>query len=88
MLKKPMLKLIEAIETTGLTIVSDKGHGKTNALMCIVASMKNYKHIPILIDYATQHCFKLGFEVKFLNKNYLIKKPTIKIKNPIIIDVS
>lgn len=78
-LKKAMLR-------KGLVVSAEKGFGKTNALMCLVSELRA---IPIVIDYATQHAFKLGsqFEVKFLSEKYWLK-PTIRITRPIILDFS
>lgn len=80
--------LKQALLSHGLVLVSAKNHGKTNSLM-VLASELNGRGIPIIIDYASQHCFKLGsnFEVKFLNEDYWIK-PKISIDKPIILDFS
>lgn len=45
--------------------------------------------VPIVVDYATQHAFKLGsqFQVKFMNESYW-RKPKIRIDRPIILDFS
>jgi hypothetical protein len=88
MSKNNMDKLRKAIFNEGLVISANKNHGKTNALAIIVSSMKNA--IPIVIDYAVQHCYTLGssFQVKFLNEKYLLKKPRIAITKPIILDMS
>lgn len=82
-----MHNLEQAIKDMGLTIVASKGHGKTNAMMCIIS---NIDAIPCVIDFASVHCYNLGskFTVKFLNKNYLLRKPRININKPLIIDIS
>jgi len=79
-LKKAMLK-------QGLVLVAQKDFGKTNTLMVLVSELNA---IPIVVDYATQHAFKLGskFQVKFLNESYFLKKPNIQINNHIILDMS
>lgn len=79
-LKKAMLK-------QGLVLVAQKDFGKTNTLMVLVSELNA---IPIVVDYATQHAFKLGskFQVKFLNESYFLKKPSIRISNHIILDMS
>ncbi len=85
--KNPMHNLETAIKDYGLTIAASKSHGKTNAMMCILSSIKA---IPCVVDFATVHAFNLGsrFTVKFLNEKYLLKKPRINIDRPIIIDIS
>jgi len=86
MCKNTMSKLRESVKKEGLTVVASKGHGKTNTLMCVVSEL-NGEGIPIIIDYTSQHCFKLPFEVKFLNESYW-RKPRIEINKPIILDFS
>jgi len=88
MSKKPIDKLTKAIINEGLVISANKNHGKTNALAIIVSSMKD--SIPVVVDYAVQHCYSLGssFQVKFLNEKYLLRKPRIRITKPIILDMS
>ena len=78
--------IVKAIKSEGLVIVASKNHGKTNTLQVLISEMKA---IPIVIDYASQHCFKLGtkFQVKFLNESYW-RKPKIRINKPIILDFS
>lgn len=85
--QKAMLNLRQAILEKGIVICADKGHGKTNTLQVLFSSMNDFT--PIVIDYASQHCFKLGqrFQVKFMNESYWLK-PKIHIDKPIILDFS
>lgn len=78
--------IVKSTKSEGLVIVASKNHGKTNALQVLISEMKA---IPIVVDYASQHCFKLGsrFQVKFLNESYW-RKPKIRINKPIILDFS
>jgi len=76
----------KAVRSQGLVLVAAKNHGKTNSLGCIVSNLQG---IPVVCDYATQHCFKLGsqFQVRFLNASYW-RVPKIRISKPIILDFS
>jgi len=70
----------------GLVISAAKGYGKTNALQVLLTYQpKNV--VDIVIDYCTQHAFKLKMQVIFLNKDYLLK-PHLSITNDTILDFS
>ena len=87
--KNSMDKLCETVKTQGLTIIGSKGCGKSNATMCIIKNLTK-DSVVCVVDFATVHAFELGkeFTVKFLNENYLIKKPHIDLDSNIVIDVS
>lgn len=89
MCKNSMDKLCETIRTQGLTIIGSKGCGKTNATMCVIKNLTK-NSVVCVVDFATVHAFELGkeFTVKFLNENYLIKKPHVDLDSNIVIDVS
>jgi len=82
-----IVKLRNAVKIEGLVLCASKGHGKTNSLQVLCSNLNGEATI-VLIDYASQHCFKLkGFEVKFLNESYW-RKPKIKIEHNTILDFS
>jgi hypothetical protein len=86
--KNDIDKLRNAIKSEGLVICASKNHGKTNSLMVLCSDL-NGKAAVCLIDYASQHCFRMkDFQVRFLNKDYLLKKPRIKIEHNTILDFS
>jgi len=89
MCKNAMPKLIKAIKETGLTVIGSKSCGKSNAVKCLLKELSKDSTV-IAIDFATNYAFELGrdFKVKFLNENYLIKKPKIDLTQNLIIDIS
>jgi hypothetical protein len=89
MCKNAMPKLVKAIKETGLTVIGSKSCGKSNAVKCILKELSKDSTV-IAIDFATNYAFELGkdFRVKFLNENYLIKKPKIDLTQNLIIDIS
>jgi hypothetical protein len=89
MCKNAMPKLVEAIKETGLTVIGSKSCGKSNAVKCIMKELSK-DCVVVAIDFATNYAFELGkdFKVKFLNENYLIKKPKIDLSQNLIIDIS
>ena len=89
MCKNAMPKLVKAIKETGLTVIGSKSCGKSNAVKCLLKELSKDSTV-IAIDFATNYAFELGkdFRVKFLNENYLIKKPKIDLTQNLIIDIS
>lgn len=87
--KNSMDKLCKTIQEMGLTVIGSKGCGKSNAVLCIIKNLTQ-NSVVCSVDFATVHAFELGkeFTVKFLNENYLIKKPHIDLDSNIIIDIS
>lgn len=87
--KNSIDRLCETVRTQGLTIIGSKGCGKSNATMVIIKNLTK-DSVVCVVDFATVHAFELGkeFSVKFLNENYLIKKPHIDLDSNIVIDVS
>lgn len=87
--KNSMHKLVETIKETGLTVIGSKSCGKSNAVKCILKELSRDSTV-IAIDFATNYAFELGkdFRVKFLNENYLLKKPKIDLSENLIIDIS
>jgi len=81
-----MRRLNQASLEQGLVISANKGFGKTNTLQ-VLLTYQPRNVIDVIVDYATQHCFKLKMQVIFLNKDYLLK-PHLSITNDTILDFS
>ena len=82
-------RLNEASLNQGLVISANKSYGKTNSLQ-VLLSKQPRNVIDIVIDYATQHCFKLGekFQVEFMSKDYWLRNPHIRVTCDKILDFS
>lgn len=85
-MRSVMKRLNKASLNQGLVISANKQFGKSNSLQ-ILMSHQPRDTVDVIVDYASQHCFKLKFQVVFMKEDYLLK-PHFAIHNDIILDFS